>query len=187
MTTNTNLYALTIGDWSCDGHSLYRQYAIKTSETLENLREAYFKSCQQSRIKFHDGKEGDIAGANYVVVCTEANDGELSKEAEERFKAFGINVDDEKYQRSMWYGSNRFEDIENFAYLVMDFIKQSLPTMEYEFVEMSLGDLEKLPSFNGFWQQGFNLGFGYGLNDVFCDESDDYHGEREDEEEDDED
>lgn len=33
-----NFYALTIGDWSYDGHSLYRQYAIKTNETLENIR-----------------------------------------------------------------------------------------------------------------------------------------------------
>jgi hypothetical protein len=186
MTANTNLYALTIGDWSCDGHSLYRQYAVQTNETLENLREAYFKSCQQSRIKFHNGKEGDIDGANYVVVCTECDDDGLSKEAEERFKAFGINLEDEKYQRCMWYGSHRFEDIENFAYLLMDFIKQSLPTMEYEFIDMSTSKLEKLPSLNGFWQKSFNLGFGYGLNNVFCDESDDYHGDREDEEGEDE-
>jgi beta-glucanase (GH16 family) len=64
----------------------------------------------------------------------------------------------------------------------MDFIKQSLPTMEYEFVDMSTNKMEKLPSLNGFWQTGFNFGFGYGLNNVFCDESDDYHGDREDEE-----
>lgn len=186
MPNNENLYTLTIGDWSCDGHSLYRQYAIQTNETLVSIRDAYFKSCQKSRIKFHNSKDGDIDGANYVVVCTECDDGELSKEAEERFKAFGINLDDERYQRSMWYGANRFEDIENFAYLLMDFIKQSLPSMKYEFVEMSASEIKKLPNFNGFWQQGFNLGFGYGLNDVFCDEGDDYHGDGENDEGDEE-
>lgn len=45
MSKNKNLYALTIGDWSCDGHNLYRQYAVQTNESLESIRAAYFKSC----------------------------------------------------------------------------------------------------------------------------------------------
>jgi len=180
---NKNLYALTIGDWSCDGHSLYRQYAIKTNETVENIRAAYFKSCQESRIKFHDTKEGDIKGADYVIVCTDYEDGVLSKEAEDRFRSFGIDLNDERYERTEWYGTIRFSDIENFAYLLMDFIKKSLPTMEYEFADMSTSEVAKLETFNGFWNNSFNLGFGYGLHDLFCDESDDYHGDREDDEE----
>lgn len=178
-----NLYALTIGDWSCDGHSLYRQYAIKTNETLENIREAYFKSCQESRIKFHDTEEGDIKGADYVIICTDYMDGELSMEAVVRFRSFGIYLDNELYEVTERDGSTEFIDVEGFAHLIMNFIKKSLPTMEYEFANMTMPQLEKLETFNGFWSSGFNLGFGYGLNDLFCEESDDYHGDREDEEE----
>lgn len=186
MSENKNLYALTIGDWSCDGHSLYRQYAVQTNESLEAIWAAYFKSCQQSRVKFHDGDEGDIKGANYVVVCTEYDDPELTREAEERFRAFGIDLDNERYERSEWYGKNGFESVENFANLIMDFIKLSLPTMEYEFVEMNIKDVAKLENFNGFWQTGFNLQFGYGLGDLFDDEGDDYHGDREDDDDEEE-
>lgn len=177
MSKDENMYVLTIGDWSCDGHSMYRQYGIKTNESLENLRKAYFDSCNKSGVKFHDEKDYDIENTDYREVCTKSNDGEISKEAELRLVKFGMDMESERYQRHMWYNKMVFEDVENFAFLVMDFVQKSLPSMDYSLIDLTSKKAEKLNKFNGFWQNGFNFGFGYGLNDCFDEEGPDYHGD----------
>lgn len=143
-------YRLTIGDYSCDGHSYYADLAIKTNVSISEIAAAYRKSCENSGVNFHENG-----------ICTEAYDSQLSEEEIIKLNEYGI--DPLEFMEEMYDDEYGFEEVDDFALLILAFIKKELD-FEYEIIEVSDSIMEKIEGINGFngaLSPGF--GFGYGL------------------------
>jgi hypothetical protein len=58
---------------------------------------------------------------------------------------------------------DEYIELEEFVDLLMDFIKLSLPDLEYEEAAYKRSELRKIPALNGWWNGKLNVQFGYGL------------------------
>ena len=54
-----------------------------------------------------------------------------------------------------------FNNPEDFAELILEFIKLSLPDLAYK--QVGYMKREKVPFLNGYWNKSLNVQFGYGL------------------------
>lgn len=143
-------YKLFIGDHSCSGHSYYADIAIKTNVSISEIATAYHKACEKSGVNFH--KNG---------ICTEAYDSQLSENEITKLNEYGI--DPLEFMEEMYDEEYGFEEVDDFALLILSFIKKELD-FEYEIIDVPKSIMDKLEKINGLGGVlGSNFRFGYGL------------------------
>ena len=138
-----NLWNIPIGDWSDDGHGKCDWFTIKSNFTVEQAREAYFKSVEKSGV--------DIC----KEVAYEYEDNSVSEKFLNAFPEFlekGLvkhEPEDTEYY---------IEDLSDLVEIVCLFIQKYNPEFKYEIV-----DIPMLPYY-GYDKKGRHIGyFGYGL------------------------
>jgi len=138
-----NLWQIPIGDWSDDGHGKCDWYIVKSNFTVEQAREAYFKSVEESKL--------DIANE----IATEYEDHSVSEKVVKTFPEF---VEKELIFKEPFCEDYYIEDSFSLAEIVCLFIKKYNTEFEYEILNIPM-----LP-FYSCDIKGRHIGhFGYGL------------------------
>lgn len=142
-----NLWKIPIGDWSDDGHGKCDWFTIKSNFTVEQAREAYFKSVEKSGV--------DICRE---VAC-DYEDRSVSEKFLNAFPEFlekGLIKHDPKFDNYdfEYYIADSFDLVE----MVCLFIQKYNPEFRYEIINLPM-----LP-FCGYDEKKRHIGyFGYGL------------------------
>ena len=165
-----DVFSLTIGDFHLYRHSCRYIFAIKVNESLDNIKKAYFDSIDLSKVSFTkhvDNTAYSFAGldkshGNYLNYT-------LSNDVVEKLLAVGLNPHDDKYmydavhEYDEEYGDDPiylFDGDENFVNLLMDFIKLSLPHLEYSILDVTDKTKHKIPNFNTLDNgQAYDIGY----------------------------
>ena len=149
-----NRFKIVLGDWSDDGHGKYEHYIIQANKPVNEVQEAYKKSCQLTGVSFNDSGN-DYTGRNYTHeeqekfhVCTNYEQNVISKEVVEVFRSWNCPFE---------LQDGYVEDIDEFVQLLLWFISLSLPDLKTEFID------DVIPVFNGYWDENLNVQIGYGL------------------------
>lgn len=142
---------LNLGDWSEDGHGKCDSLILEVNKDVSEIRQGYKDSCKLVGVQFNHNE--NYAGLQRTSrtplhIWTEYEDSYISEEAMECLIESGLFKDEEEY-------CQKYEDYPER--LIMDFIKLSLPDLEYEFLD------DEIPSINGFWNDELNCQIGYGL------------------------
>lgn len=151
----SNKYKLSIGDWSCDGHNECEEFIFECNKALEEIQNAYRESCRKTGFQFHadncSRREEHFGGKALFCEYGEywINQMELAELVEVFPGAVEFLCDLEEERVIM-------DCPENLAYMIMDFIKLSLPDLEYK------KEVMDVPPINGWWGS-MNVGFGYGI------------------------
>lgn len=157
---------LTIGDWSRDGHEKSEYFIYSVNKDVSEIREAYKSSCKLTRVQFNHGE--NYTGLDKLVeemcICTEYEDNQLSKKVADVLKSHGINVDIYFDDIDEEEGTGSFNP-EGLAELIMEFIKLSIPDLQYKEASFKKSKVDNIPPINGWWNRELNCQFGYGLFD----------------------
>jgi len=119
------LVKLTLGDCSQDGHGITEDFICDVNKPIEEIRAAYKASCKLVGVQFNHSR--DFTGGKLprygsaLHICTEYGDCYISDSAKQKLIDNGIDVDN-YMEGGKFYGSD-------FADLIMDFIKLSLPDL----------------------------------------------------------
>lgn len=149
-------FKISIGDWSQDGHNQYVELVYNSNYPVIDMQNAYKASCKKLGIQFNHNenymgiKDGDHYGTKRHV-CTEYQECEVSRFAVDVLKGAGIAI-----KKDM--------EAEDFAELILDFIKLSMPE-DFEFKEAAFknSELKDITPLNGWWNKELNVQFGYGI------------------------
>lgn len=143
-----NLWNIPIGDWSDDGHGKCDWFTIKSNFTVEQAREAYFKSVEKSGV--------DIC----KEIACEYEDNSVSEKFLKVFPEFlekGLvkhNPDFNDEYNAEYY----IEDLSDLVEIICLFIQKYNLEFRYEIL-----DIPMLP-FYGYDEKRRHIGyFGYGL------------------------
>lgn len=128
-------FIIAIGDPSADGHGGTEDVILECNHTVEEVQEAYLNSCALTGVSFH-GHGSDMH------IATEYEDSIISENALTALKEHGLDVredledvdDDEEVY---------IEGSDHFTYLLMRFIKLSLPDLTWEEVKNDLPYLNR--------------------------------------------
>ena len=112
-----NLWKIPIGDWSDDGHGKCDWYIVKSNFTVEQAREAYFKSVEESKL--------DIANE----IATKYEDHSVSEKVIKTFPEF---VEKELIFKEPFCEGYYIGDSFSLAEIVCLFIKKYNTEFEYE-------------------------------------------------------
>lgn len=153
---------LTIGDWSGSGHSQNEVFVYEVNKTVSEIRQGYKASCKKTGIQFnhnenYTGLKEHSGYGSKLHICTEYNECYFSEEAKEIISNYGIDFS--------WYGNGGLssENAEDFAQLILEFIKISIPDFEWEETSFKKSELSSIQPINGWWNSELNVQLGYGL------------------------
>lgn len=138
-----NIWNIPIGDWSDDGHGKCDWFTIKSNFTVEQAREAYFKSVEKSG----------------VDICKEvACDYEDNSVSEKFLNAFPEFLEKGLIKHGQEYTEYYIGDSSDLVEMVCLFIQKYNPEFRYEITNFPM-----LP-FCGYDEKGRHIGqIGYGL------------------------
>jgi hypothetical protein len=192
MSKFNNLFAITIGDMSGDGHSYLRMFGIRTNLSIAEIRKAYKESVIKTKVDFNPDRYGYLNKETDIThVCAEYLDCYISTEAIDKLSAIGIDInnyasaiprpeltgdDKEDYFTQSFYDlqlddqgrpAYEFKSLKDFLILVLDFIGKSID-FDYKIItSLSKKELRSLDFIN--YKPDIkdyndeNFGFGYGL------------------------
>ena len=147
---------ITIGDWSEDGHNQYDEFVYESNKSVKDIRQAYKDSCKLTGLQFnhnenYTGTEVHNSYGTPYHICTEYDEDTISD------IAMGILM-----EHDIEVGSD-YLSVDEFAELIIDFIKLSLPDLVLEEASFKKSELRDISAVNGWWNHELNVGFGYGL------------------------
>lgn len=153
-----DVFTLMVGDFHLYTHAHRNTMAIKANDTLDNIKQAYLNSVKLSNVSFTK----HVDAADYSLVGLDQSHGDyldytLSKTIVDKLLAVGLNPHDEKYMYDAVEEYDEddgddpvylFDGDENFVALLMDFIKLSLPHLDYSILDVTDKTKKELPNFN---------------------------------------
>lgn len=146
---------VVIGDWSNDGHGKSDIVPFVCTHDQEAIRKAYHDFVNKYKIGLH-GESYAAVGDDYVGILCEYEDCKISKEVYDILARSGIKmdsfIDDGDVDEYLFDGGPT-----EVAELFMEMVKTQIPGFNYNIPE------EGIETINGFWQDGFNYSFGYGV------------------------
>lgn len=144
-------YVLPIGDWSKDGHSQSENITMEMNKSKEEIIDAYHKTTELLNMTFDSN---DMIGSNPIRLINGWEDDKLSREVADILSSHGVNFElfGDYYPEKDCY----FLDAEDAAILFMEFVKISLPDLEYKRIN------NKTPYLFGYWGD-LNISVGYGV------------------------
>jgi hypothetical protein len=155
-------FRVVMGDWSSDGHGKSDEFIFEGNYPVSKLRQTYKDSCRLTGVQFNHNQNytGLNDGGQYGwremgnrQICTEYEDSCIGRFAYDTLKKFGLEVGQ--------YGD--VFDKDQFAKLILNFIKLSLPDFKWEETAFKRSELKNIPPLNGYWNDELNVQFGYGL------------------------
>lgn len=148
-----NIYKLVLGDRSGDGHGSTITLTMAFSHSMEEMQEAYKKSCELTGLQFH--KRPDFTGHEPNPWSPEAEneyrlrklfvefgDRDVSAFAKDTLATHGLDL-------SIFPNIGR----DSFVPIFLAFIKLSLPELEWE-------TIEEIPTFEAVAGSMENLAYG---------------------------
>jgi hypothetical protein len=153
-----DVFSLAVGDFNLYSHAHRNIFAIKANESLVNIKKAYLNSVALSGVSFTkhvDDQKFSFVGLNNSQ--GDYLDYTLTKETAEKMRVFGIDPYAEQYmydaidEYDVEDGDDPvylFDGDDNFVSLLMDFIKVSLPHLEYSLLSLTDNGKSSLPTFN---------------------------------------
>ena len=136
---------LILGDWSGDGHNISEKVLLEVNHPVETIQNAYKSSVKKTGIAFHD-KSGEFKGKTIATNYEQGLD-DIPEEVLKVLKEYNIETPQ----------SEDGDQTEEYTKLWFDFVKLSLPDVQYKIIE------DKIPNINGFYDKNLNASFGYGL------------------------
>ncbi len=157
---------LTIGDWSNDGHEKSEYFIYSVNKDVTELREAYKNSCKLTGVQFNHSENytGLAELDEKMCICVQYEENQPSKKAVDALKAHGIDVDKYFDDIDEEEGTGSFNP-EGLAEVIMEFIKLSIPDLQFEEASFKKSKVNRIPPINGWWIDELNVSFGYGLFD----------------------
>lgn len=144
-------YVLPIGDWSKDGHNQSENITMEMNKSREEIIDAYHKTTKLLNMTFDSN---DMAGSNPIRLINSWEDNRLNKEVVDILSKHGVNFElfEDYYAEQDCY----FVSAEEAAILFMEFVKISLPDLEYRRIN------DTIPYLFGYWGD-LNISVGYGV------------------------
>lgn len=158
-------FKVPIGDWSGDGHRQCDIFTVECNYGVEEVRQAYKDSCFKTNIQFNrvGGKDHCYISMPLSAVLHELDEREIATDYEDSRVPYTCSVallekgiDLDKYTDVDDLG-RYIPGTEEFLCLLFEFIKITLPDLEWKFCD------DELEYLNGFWNKDLNVQFGYGL------------------------
>lgn len=135
-----NIFVLSLGDWSGDGHGRHEDMRIKSNYSVEEVREMYFNAVEKSGVNFCE------------EFCAEYEECTIP-ENKAQMLPFSIENYSELYKESYYM------DTDSLTKLFLDWIKYYNPEFEYEIIPP-----EPMLHFYGFDEKHRYIpSLGYGL------------------------
>jgi len=162
---------IVLGDWSSDGHGKSDKVTILVNKTPQEMKLAYKASCKALGISFNHND--DFTEVKPLDNYTEQYNAENARQVCADYRETQINqwvLDILKDKCSQFIKPEVMEEIEandtyinhdTFVGLLMGFVSYSLPKFKWEYPDAS----DKVPVFNGYWDDELNVQLGYGLYD----------------------
>jgi hypothetical protein len=163
-----NRFMVVIGDWSDDGHGHSEYFVYSSNYPVEILRQAYKDSCKLTGVQFNHNQDytgrGPRIGRNdWTRICTEYEDNVIQEEAVAALGGHGIDLnmfednEDDDHSKVVY-------DNDQFANLILRFIRLSLPDFKWEEAAYKRSEIRhEVQPLNGYWNPDLNVQFGYGL------------------------
>ena len=147
-----NQFVLPIGDWSEDGHNKSRDFTVNVNKTKEELISAYHETTKRLNMTFDSN---DMYESDPIRLLNDWEDDILTAEVVKMLQEGGVDM--RHFKDAEVSEDGYFENCSprDAAILFMEFIKSSLPDMEYEFVNDQKNYLF------GYWGD-LNISVGYG-------------------------
>lgn len=161
-----NEMKFSIGDWSDDGHGKTQEFRFSTDSSIDDVRQAYLKSCELTKISF-DTNKGRNTNIKHAICC-DYEDRVISMDAlkvlighglvclSESDYADGTPFPEKCFFESSYDKNGQYVNVDDFCKLLIWFIKLSLP-------EFKIEETKDVPSVNGYWDKDLNEMWGYGL------------------------
>lgn len=134
-------FKIVLGDWSCDGHCIKEEYIISCNYDETEVKKAYQRSKKKYKVTFDSYED--------LAIAVEYQNSTISPKVEEILKSAGIDL----RKDWDWYEEDPEEELyletESFLELFFDYVKLSLPDIEYKIVSEDIPNL--------------GLSMGYGL------------------------
>jgi len=152
-------FKIIIGDWSGDGHGKSDYFVFRSNYDVKDIQQAYKDSCKLTGVQFNDNENNytgkDLYRQEDRMICVEYEEYHISEFAVDVLKKY--NIDTKKF--------DEYVKVDDFADLIMDFIKLSLPNMIYREAYFKRSELKSIPAVNGWGATGDlkYVAFGYGL------------------------
>lgn len=140
-----NIYSLTIGDWSRDGHEKSDVYMFNVNKTKQEILEAYTKVCNKCEVSLGDGFDQKYKN-NGVTICADYEENSIDENIIQKLESIGVNLD-------FLDGDSEEKSIypDTICKLFFEMVKTEISDLEY-----SIFDVESL----NLYTIG---GIGYGL------------------------
>ena len=170
--TKINKMILVMGDWSDDGHCHSDNFGFEANKTVEEIQAAYKQSCKTTGISFNHNedyteRDYDYSIKKHYYAATNYMAPFVYSEFYATCVAFDCPYLDRfyqaKYQMDTVYMFDNADSFRHFIDMWWWFVKLSLPDLEYD---RSDTVLVSSPTINGYWNDGLNVQFGYGLYDA---------------------
>lgn len=147
-----NQFIIPIGDWSEDGHKYSENFTVNVNKTRREIIDAYHATTKRLNISFDTN---EMRESSPIRILEEWEDNQLSLEAVTALKNGGVNLEPLLNCDIDNDGAYSSVSPKDTAILFMEFIKSTMPDMEYEFVTNNNQYLF------GYWGD-LNISVGYG-------------------------
>lgn len=166
-----NKMYLVLGDWSDDGHGLYKKILLESNISVKDIQQAYKDSCKLTGVSFNNNEDYTETDRpweesdNYRIAVNYEDSmlfnfafDILAKHGltKEMLKGWDIDgIDDEDCPND---GFELYEEL--YVKLWIWFVKLSLPS---DVIINIANEKDEIPCINGYWNDNLNVQFGYGL------------------------
>ena len=125
-----NQFVLPIGDWSKDGHNESENFTVNVNKTKEELIKAYYQSTKRLNMTFDTN---DMRKSYPIRLLNGWADNIITAEEVRKLQEGGVDMSTFEDAEISEDGDYEYCSPRDAAILFMEFIKSSLPDMEYEF------------------------------------------------------
>jgi hypothetical protein len=165
-----NKIDIVLGDWSDDGHGKSDKVTILINKTPSEMKQAYKASCKALGISFnHNDDFTGITDSSYEEqkmrhICSDYEDSTLNSYcykilSDNCFQYISNSEVLDKLNDDGEDEDNQYLDDEDLIEILMAFITYSMTDFKWKYPEAG----EKIPVFNGYWDDELNVQIGYGL------------------------
>lgn len=160
---------LVIGDWSDDGHGQSDSFGYEVNKSVKEIQEAYKQSCRTTGLSFNHNEDYTeqfyvLEIRNLYYAATQYNCPFIYQEFYDKCAELECPLlsrfEQYRYRQHIVYLFDKRDSFKHFIDLWWWFVQLSLPDLKYEICNTVP---VKSPPINGYWNDGLNVQFGYGL------------------------
>ena len=140
-----NKIVIYLGDYYYDKYDFY---VFEVNKTIEELRKAYYESCEKTNVRFHKKNENsdyaicEIFDTIPIDTCKILSDNGIDIK---KYLVDYFNEEAPDFSQKTW---GYLTDTYWFVFLLIDFIKLSLPDLEYNEASFKRSELSSIKKFN---------------------------------------